>query len=107
MTEGRLSEKGDVFSFGILAFELATLKNPYDGLCENEIEAFWKEKQEIEIPLKIPKELGKLIKDCCAHNPKERPTFEDIIDRLKSEIFSNHLRWGVPILKMYAATPAT
>ena len=63
------SEKGDVYSFGVIAWELITLKTPWksqnygiDDIREAVVGG-----DRLEIPANCPKELGEVIKNCWKH----------------------------------------
>ncbi|XP_077252216.1 mitogen activated protein kinase kinase kinase-like protein isoform X8 [Tasmannia lanceolata] len=73
------SEKCDIFSFGIIMWELCTLSRPWDGIPPMQIVyAVANEGMRLEIP---EGPLGKLISDCFAE-PNERPSCEEILSRL-------------------------
>merc|ERR1711974_160287 len=76
----------DVYSFGMVLWELFTNKIPYEGLIETMNEGQFllhlirtKEKPPLE---GLSDELGLLIKDCWNTNPEKRPKFSEIYDRL-------------------------
>ncbi|CAH2059968.1 unnamed protein product [Thlaspi arvense] len=70
------TEKCDIFSLGVIMWELSTLRKPWEGVPpEKVIFAVAHEKSRLEIP---DGPLSKLIADCWAE-PQERPNCEEIL----------------------------
>ncbi|OHS93148.1 hypothetical protein TRFO_40524 [Tritrichomonas foetus] len=75
----------DVFSYGIVLWELLTSKIPYDGVTETLIpKLVVHENLRPEIPPEASPELRLLITSCWAADPKERPSFQQIVQRFSS-----------------------
>ncbi|PIN05482.1 Non-specific serine/threonine protein kinase [Handroanthus impetiginosus] len=73
------TEKCDIFSLGVIMWELCTLNRPWDGTPpERVVYAVAHEGSRLEIP---EGPLGRLIADCWAE-PHERPSCEQILSRL-------------------------
>ncbi|XP_010522101.1 PREDICTED: serine/threonine-protein kinase EDR1 isoform X2 [Tarenaya hassleriana] len=73
------TEKCDIFSLGVIMWELSTLSKPWEGVPpEKVIYAVANERSRLEIP---EGPLSKLIADCWAE-PEERPSCEEILSRL-------------------------
>ncbi|XP_048327178.1 serine/threonine-protein kinase EDR1 [Ziziphus jujuba] len=73
------TEKCDIFSLGVVMWELCTLSRPWEGVpTERVIYAVANEGSRLEIP---EGPLGRLISDCWAEQ-HERPSCEDILARL-------------------------
>ncbi|XP_057461656.1 serine/threonine-protein kinase EDR1-like isoform X2 [Actinidia eriantha] len=73
------TEKCDIFSLGIIMWELCTLNRPWEGVPpERVVYAVANEGSRLEIP---EGPLGQLIADCWAE-PQERPSCEEILTRL-------------------------
>uniref|UniRef100_A0A5B7ASJ3 non-specific serine/threonine protein kinase n=1 Tax=Davidia involucrata TaxID=16924 RepID=A0A5B7ASJ3_DAVIN len=73
------AEKCDIFSLGVIMWELCTLNRPWDGVPpERVVYAVANEGSRLEIP---EGPLGRLIADCWAE-PHERPSCEEILTRL-------------------------
>ncbi|KAL0844096.1 hypothetical protein Bca101_017342 [Brassica carinata] len=70
------TEKCDIFSLGVIMWELSTLRKPWEGVPpEKVIFAVAHERSRLEIP---DGPLSKLIADCWAE-PQERPNCEEIL----------------------------
>ncbi|XP_031256032.1 serine/threonine-protein kinase EDR1-like isoform X2 [Pistacia vera] len=73
------TEKCDIFSLGVIMWELCTLNRPWEGvLPERVVYAVANEGSRLDIP---EGPLGRLISDCWAE-PQERPSCEEILSRL-------------------------
>ncbi|KAH0874103.1 hypothetical protein HID58_071465 [Brassica napus] len=73
------SEKCDIFSLGVIMWELCTLTRPWEGVPpERVVYAVAYEGARLEIP---EGPLGKLIADCWTE-PEQRPRCSDILSRL-------------------------
>ncbi|RZC57920.1 hypothetical protein C5167_005221 [Papaver somniferum] len=76
-------EKSDVYSFGVVLWELAIKKIPWDGLIPMQvIAAVGFMDQHIEIPEDTDPKWASLIKTCLHSDPKCRPTFGELLERL-------------------------
>lgn len=84
----RYSEKVDVYSMGIVLWEIATRLDPYIGITP--IQVITKLLTEDirpdlkSIPEECPRELEELMCLCWATNPSDRPSFGEIITQLDS-----------------------
>ena len=79
----RLSIKSDVWSFGILLWELATKgKEPYPDMTNEEVRELVSEGDHIFIPRDCPKPFDQLMINCWKHNEDKRPNFKSILDVL-------------------------
>ncbi|CAO2813063.1 unnamed protein product [Amaranthus hypochondriacus] len=73
------TEKCDIFSLGVIMWELCTLTRPWEGVPPDRVVcAVANEGSRLELP---EGPLGQLIADCWAE-PHERPNCEDILSRL-------------------------
>jgi len=74
------NHKADVYSFGIIFWELNACRKPYEGMSKEE---FYVEVVHgglrPEIHKKWPTELASLITACWSEDPNSRPTFSEIV----------------------------
>jgi sterile alpha motif and leucine zipper-containing kinase AZK len=88
-------EKVDVWSFGMILYELTTNKIPYD-YCGNNVPFLTKEvvvnKKTPPIPeeIEIHPTLRELMKQCWNWDPQQRPSFSHIVQTLRDAKDSSH-----------------
>mmetsp|Transcript_2935 Transcript_2935/g.3073 ORF Transcript_2935/g.3073 Transcript_2935/m.3073 type:complete len:488 (+) Transcript_2935:183-1646(+) len=77
------SEKVDVYSFGILLWQMATDIIPFKGLSRNDfIRSVVKGGVRPPLHMTWPSAFSHLLQACWNTNPKYRPSFHDIIEKL-------------------------
>ena len=86
---GKLSKAADVYAFGVLLWEMWTGSRPWSGLLQMQVIFHVTiQRKRLEFPEDTPGELKELALECMAREPKQRPRFDDIVERLGSH-FSN------------------
>ena len=80
--------KADVYSFGIIMYQIITDTRPYPLFDKKKLNEFQFNRKVIDenyrpkFTVPVKKGLKKLIEQCWSKDPKNRPTFEDIFNRL-------------------------
>jgi serine/threonine-protein kinase CTR1 len=83
MRGDKVSEKSDVFSFGVVLWEIAMLEQPWKQLRpEQVVFAVGGGGQSLHLSSHLQPEVSSLIQDCLCPQPHERPSFAVIIERL-------------------------
>jgi serine/threonine protein kinase len=88
--------KIDVFSYGVVLVELITRLKISTELQRKPSDAFGLDVNKFRslVPKDCPPEFAELAIDCCAYEPKDRPSFKDVIRRIK------------PVMKIVSEMPA-
>ncbi|KAK7391586.1 hypothetical protein VNO78_20003 [Psophocarpus tetragonolobus] len=80
----RVSEKVDIFSFGIAMWEILTGEEPYANMhCGAIIGGIVNNTLRPSIPKRCDSEWKKLMEECWSPDPAARPTFTEIKNRLR------------------------
>jgi len=89
MSENLFTHSTDVWSFGILLWEIFTLgKSPYAGVRTNELLQYLKSGNRLEQPEFASPVLYRLMKDCWDENPINRPSFRQLSDDFRLMVSS-------------------
>ncbi|XP_027057113.1 cytoplasmic tyrosine-protein kinase BMX-like isoform X3 [Pocillopora damicornis] len=82
--EGQFSEKSDVWSFGVVLWEIVTLaKAPYQAIDSSKMEQHLQAGHRLPQPNNCPYDLYFLMKNCWESSPKARPTFSLLLKQLE------------------------
>ncbi|XP_066480055.1 protein-tyrosine kinase 6 isoform X1 [Tiliqua scincoides] len=89
LSHGRYSIKSDIWSFGILLYEIMTLGQiPYPGMSNSEVVKQVQTGFRMHCPPKCPPTLYNIMCKCWKLNPDERPDFKHLSGLLQS--FTNY-----------------
>lgn len=92
----KYSASADVYSFAMCLWEFWTRKDPYEGMSSYQIIfAVGTEGLRPIIPHSCPPDYAKLILDCWDNDSNARPTFADIIQRIKT------LHWNLILITQF------
>ncbi|XP_070575922.1 mixed lineage kinase domain-like protein [Ptychodera flava] len=77
------TERSEVYGFGIVMWEIATLKRPYEGMSDKEIYAYLTKDEKVE-PLNsdCPPEFASVIDRCRSFDSLMRPLIAEVKDEL-------------------------
>ncbi|XP_052512485.1 mixed lineage kinase domain-like protein [Budorcas taxicolor] len=77
--------KAEIYSFGIVLWEIATGKSPFEGCDSKKIYQLVAESRHREpVGEDCPSQLREIIDDCRAYEPSRRPSVKEILNRLSS-----------------------
>lgn len=77
-------EKSDVYSYGVILWEIATEKIPWENLNSIQvIGAVGFMEQRLDIPKDVDLEWASIIESCWHREPQCRPSFQELLERLK------------------------
>ena len=81
------NEKSDIFSFGVILFELATMSVPWEGYNPMQVVgAVAFQDKRLDIPEGVNGAIADLIRACWRTVPSERPSFDEILKLLRGSI---------------------
>jgi serine/threonine protein kinase len=77
------SRASDVFSFGVLLYEIFACSQPWPGLANVNVVLRVSKGERMELPKSIPAAVRTTMKQCWAHEAKERPKMSAVVDELR------------------------
>ncbi|XP_018583701.2 insulin receptor-like isoform X2 [Scleropages formosus] len=87
LKDGVFTAHSDCWSFGVVLWEISTLaEQPYQGLSNEQVLKFVMDGGHLDQPENCAKEIHELMQMCWRYNPKTRPTFLEIIERIKHHL---------------------
>ncbi|ONM33340.1 PAS domain-containing protein tyrosine kinase family protein [Zea mays] len=77
-------EKSDVYSYGVILWELVTQKIPWENLNSMQvIGAVGFMNQRLDIPSEVDPQWRSIILNCWESDPQQRPSFQELLERLR------------------------
>ncbi|AQK59733.1 Protein kinase domain superfamily protein [Zea mays] len=74
----------DVYSFGVILWELATMRVPWSGLNPMQVVgAVGFQNRRLEIPKDVDPQVASIISSCWDSDPSKRPSFSQLLSPLK------------------------
>ena len=87
LRDGIFSSQSDVWSFGVVLWEIVTLgEQPYQGYANEAVVSIVKGGGQPVRPTNCPEDLFTVMSLCWSWHPKARPSFGEVIDSLLPEI---------------------
>lgn len=88
MLKGAITNKVDIYSFGIILWEILTRKEAFQNHSDYDefVEAVCTHGERPPIPLSCPPKLKRLMQECWQASPEARPTFAEIVPRIDEVI---------------------
>jgi serine/threonine protein kinase len=83
MRRRRYSESSDVFSFGVVLYEMFAQSYPWPGYDTLDVAVRVCGGERMEIPPEVPLDVADLMILCWSHEESLRPTLNDVIDTIK------------------------
>lgn len=83
MAEGVFTSQSDVWSYGVVLWEMLTLgEQPYKGKSNNDVMAYVLDGNILDLPIFCPDVLAGIMKSCWSWTSAQRPSFIKIIELL-------------------------
>jgi len=86
----KYSEKADVYSFGIIMWEVITRKQPFAGRNFMGVSLDVLEGRRPQIPGDCPEAVAKMVKKCWHNKPHKRPSMEELVAFFDGLLGSDH-----------------
>ncbi|XP_022794142.1 fibroblast growth factor receptor 4-like isoform X2 [Stylophora pistillata] len=96
LVSGKYTSKSDVWSFGVLLWELCTMGHiPYPGISNRELFKLLKSGYRMDKPAICSDALYELMLDCWRADPEERPSFEQLVTRMEQMMTRDAPYWDL------------
>nr|XP_025035924.1 insulin receptor-related protein [Pelodiscus sinensis] len=87
LKDGIFNTHSDVWSFGVVLWEIATLaEQPYQGMSNEQVLRFVMDNGVLERPENCPDKLHELRSWCWQQNPRQRPSFTQLLESCKDDM---------------------
>uniref|UniRef100_A0A8B9ZM01 Tyrosine-protein kinase receptor n=1 Tax=Anas zonorhyncha TaxID=75864 RepID=A0A8B9ZM01_9AVES len=87
LKDGIFNTQSDVWSFGVVLWEIATLaEQPYQGMSNEQVLRFVMDNGVLEKPENCPDQLHELMCLCWQQNPRQRPSFVQLLEGIKEHM---------------------
>jgi len=78
------NEKCDIYIFGVILWELATMRMPWSGMNPMQVVgAVGFQNRRLDIPKEVDQMVAQIITDCWDSEPNQRPSFAQLMSPLK------------------------
>jgi len=82
---GNYEESADIFSYGMILWELLTMEIPYFGIDPRKLVNIVAEEMKIvEVPTQGNKEIIRITNECLNYDPAKRPPLKNIVEWLEN-----------------------
>lgn len=79
------SFKSDVFSFGVVVWEVLTRQLPWQGKSKQQIIVNVIRGARLDMPDNAPQDLVTLCQECWHNEPEQRPTFGSLLETMRDD----------------------
>ncbi|KAK2588363.1 hypothetical protein KPH14_004377 [Odynerus spinipes] len=84
LSDGVFTSDSDVWSFGVVLYEILTLAEiPYQGFSNEEVLNYVLHKGILSTPRNCPENIQRIMEKCFKWRPNDRPTFMEIVTELE------------------------
>ncbi|PAV92164.1 hypothetical protein WR25_05330 isoform B [Diploscapter pachys] len=103
LKDGKFDSKSDVWSYGVVLYEMLTLgQQPYQGLGNDEVLSYIGVSRKImDKPMDCPDYWYELMKQCWQYSPAKRPTFSQIVQHIAKDASEEFRQASYISLKSY------
>jgi CheY-like chemotaxis protein len=77
-----LTRKVDVYSFGVIMWQLLTGTTPFDGMAPTQVVVSVAEGASLQLPPEVPESIAKVFRSCTCRSPDERADMDGVFQEL-------------------------